>query len=203
MLTALAALVVTAPIEGIGDYFPLNPGDQWIYSEEAEVMTVRTVDTVGDAVEINGKKVYPMITSSDEKEVDRVYYWVGEGTVQVVAFKKEEPLLSPYAILKSPDLSDKWSHRGETFMQGMPADLKLEGRVKKVSPVEFDGRKVEALEVRLEATILEEFGTKITVTQVATYGKGVGLIKMESTSKLPRKSVKSARRLTSYKPKQT
>jgi hypothetical protein len=200
MVTALVALCALAPVEGIADYFPLNPGDQWIYTEESDAITAITMDTVGEMVEIEGKQSYPVITSRDDKELDRVYYRVLEGTVEIVAFDKAKPLLAPYAVLKSPDLATKWSYKGETYMQGSPADLKMEGRVKRAGTVEFEGRKLDALQVTLEATILEEFGTKVTVTQVATYGKGVGLIKMESTSKLPKKTVKSVRRLTAYKP---
>jgi hypothetical protein len=204
MLTAIAAAILApAPLEGIGEFFPLNPGDQWTYTEESDVMTTTTTDTVGEPIEMSGKKVFPIVTANDGKEVDRVYYWVGEGVVQVVGFKKDEPIVAPYAVLKSPDLGDRWSFKGETVMQGVPADLKLEGRVKKAGQVEFEGRKVDALEVRLEATILEEFGTKVTTTQVATYGRGIGLLKMESTAKLPRKTVRMVRKLVAYRPIKT
>ncbi len=204
MVSALLTLLIApTALEGVADYFPLNPGDEWQYMEEAEHMSARSVDRVGEAVEIGGIKVFPVITLVDDKEIDRVFYKVGEGSVSVVAFNKEKPLLSPYPIIKSPDLGEKWKHQGETYIQGALADLKLDGRVKKLSSVEFDGRKVEGLEVRLEATVLEEFGTKITFTQVATYGKGIGLIKMESTSKLPKKTIKSTRRLVAYTPIKT
>ncbi len=204
MVSALFTLLVApAALEGVADFFPLNPGDEWQYVEEAELMSARSVDRVGEAVEIGGIKVFPVITLTDDKEIDRVFYKVGEGSVSVVAFNKEKPLLAPYPIIKSPDLGEKWKHQGETYIQGALADLKLEGRVKRLSSVEFDGKKVEGLEVRLEATVLEEFGTKITFTQVATYGKGIGLIKMESTSKLPKKTIKSTRRLVAYTPIKT
>ncbi len=204
MLTALATLLIAPFVpEGVTEYFPLNPGDEWQYVEEAESMTARTVDRVGEAVEIGGVKAFPVMTFTGEKEIDRAYYRVDEGKVMVVAFNKDKPLLTAYPIIKSPDLGEKWSHQGETYVQGALADLKLEGRVKKVASVEFDGKKVEALEIRLEATVLEEFGTKITFTQVATYGKGIGLIKMVSTSKLPKKTIKSTRRLVAYKPIKT
>ena len=154
---------------------------------------------IGDALGRSIKN-FKKASSNDDKEIDRVYYWVGEGTVDILAFDKEKPLLSTYSVLKNPAVSDKWSYKGETYMQGTLADLKMDGRSKKISQIEFEGKKIDAIEVRLEATILEEFGTKITVTQVATYGRGVGLVKMESTSKLPRRTVKSTRKLTAYKP---
>ncbi len=204
MVTALVTfMLASTALEGVGDFFPLNPGDEWQYVEEAERMSARSVDRVGEAVEIGGTKVFPVMTLADNKEIDRVYYLVGEGSVSVFAFDKNKPLLSPYAIIKNPTLGEKWKHQGETYVQGALADLKLDGRVKKLDSVEFDGKKIEGLEVRLVATVLEEFGTKITFTQVATYGKGIGLIKMESTSKLPKKTIKSTRRLVAYKPIKT
>lgn len=203
MVCALFAVALAPAFEGVGDFFPLNPGDEWHYVEEAQSVTAETVDIVGEGVEIGGVKVHPVITYSDKKEIDRAYYKVTEGVVSVVAFVQDKPLLSSYPIIKSPTLGEKWEHQGETYMQGAPADLKLNGRVKKLSSVEFDGKKYEGLEVRLEATILEEFGTKISFTQVATYAKGIGLVKMESTSKLPKKTIKSTRKLVTYKPIKT
>lgn len=203
MVSALLVASFAPALAGVGDFFPLNTGDEWHYIEEAQSVTAETVDIVGEAVEIGGATVFPVITYSDKKEIDRAYYRVTEGAVSVVAFQKEKPLLAPYPIIKNPTLGDKWEHQGETYMQGAPADLKMDGRVKKLDSVEFDGKKYEGLEVRLEATILEEFGTKITFTQVATYAKGIGLVKMESTSKLPKKTIKSTRKLVSYKPIKT
>jgi hypothetical protein len=75
--------------------------------------------------------------------------------------------------------------------------------VKKSGSEEFKGQKFETIEVRLEATMMESFGTPYKVTQVATYGKGIGLLKMESTTKLPKRTIKMSRRLVEYKPKAT
>lgn len=204
MLAALAVVVLgPPPAEGIAEYFPLNVGDTWSYTDKNDSITARTVDTVGEPIEIGGLPAFPVISSQDGKEYDRAYYRVSEGTVEVVSFIKDKPLLAPYPVLQSPELGGKWSHTGETYMQGEPADLKLEGSVRRVAAVEFQGKKYEALEVRLEGTILEEFGTKVTFTQVATYGKGVGLIKFESTTRLPKRTVKGSRTLTAYKPAKT
>jgi hypothetical protein len=204
-MTSLIALALLAPtpLEGITDFFPLNVGDSWIYAEESENFELRTIDTVGDPVEREGGlRMIPVVTTRDNKELDRVYYQVGEGQVSVVAFKKDKPLLTPYPILVSPDMKSSWKHKGETFMQGELTDVSMEGHVKKGS-VEWGGKKIDSLEVRLEATLMESFGTPYKVSQVATYGRGVGLIKMESTTKLPKRSLKMTRRLVEYRPKTT
>ena len=187
--------------EGIKAYFPLNTGDKWVYDETGDTGSMRVTDIVGDEVKINGFPCIPVISSSNGKELDRVYYTVGEGQVMIVAFKEDKPLKSPYAIIRLPELGSKWSHNGETMMGDAPADLELEGNVKKIGQREFDGKKVDAIEVRLKATLLEAFGTGFTVEQVAVYGKGIGLISMEMTTKLPKRSIKSQRKLVSFTPK--
>jgi len=194
------ALVAQTPAPGVSEYFPLNPGDAWVYEDSGAGGDAVTTDTVHDPIEIKGIKVFPVVSTTDEKEAGRVYYRLGEGEVTIVAFKKSEPLSKPYAIVKTPDMGN-WHYQGETFMLGAPMDLILDGKVKNAGTVEFDGKKVEAIEVRLEARIMEEFGTPWTVTQVAIYGKGIGLIRMDSTTKLPRKTLKVTRKLIAYKPK--
>ncbi len=199
-MVALIAAALLAP-EGISDYFPMNPGDTWVYKEVTDKFEVRTTDKVGDPIEKDGYKLFPVITSRDDKELDRVYYRLGEGEILVAAFKEKETLLAPYPILRSPELGSKWTHKGETFMEGALTDLTLEGSVRKSGSAEFKGQKVDTLEVRLEATVMESFGTPYKVTQVATYGKGIGLLKMESTTKLPKRTVKMTRSLVEYRPK--
>lgn len=199
-MVALIAAALLAP-EGISEYFPLNPGDSWVYTEVTDKFELRTTDTVGEPVEKDGNKLFPVVTSRDGKELDRVYYKVGEGEILIVAFKLDKPLLAPYPILKSPDLGSKWTHKGDTIMDGELADLTMEGQVKKAGSYEFKGKKVETIEVRLEATMMESFGTPYKVTQVAVYGKGIGLLSMESTTKLPKRTVKMTRRLVEYRPK--
>ncbi|MCH8979361.1 MAG: hypothetical protein IH945_08990, partial [Armatimonadetes bacterium] len=116
-------------------------------------------------------------------------------------FKKNKPLESAYTILRLPEMGERWDYIGETFVGGDLADLQMTGRVKKSGRKEFDGKMIDTLEVRLEATILEEFGTPIKVTQVAIYGRGVGLLSMDMTTKLPKTTEKTKRRLVKYTPK--
>lgn len=202
-LIAAAILAPTASYEGVAAFFPLNPGDSWIYSEDSDNFSLRTIDTVGDPVaQEGGLTMTPVITTRDGKELDRVYYRLNEGEVVVVAFKEKEPLLAAYPILVSPDARGSWKYKGETFMQGALTDMTMDGKVKK-GTVEWNGKKIDSLEVRLEATLMESFGTPYDVTQVAVYGRGIGLIKMESTTKLPKRSIKSTRKLVEYRPKKT
>ena len=119
----------------------------------------------------------------------------------IVAFNNKETLISPLPIVRVPNGSSKWSYMGETVMNGAPADVKYEGSVKRIGKRKFDGKSVDAIEVRLVATMLEAFGTKFTVDQVAVYGKGIGLLSMNMETKTPRRKIKMTRRLVSYTPK--
>lgn len=197
----LIAILAQKEPDSIGAFFPLNPGDSWVYSEVSEFGTAESTDTVGDPVQIGGETAFPVVTTASGKETGRVYYHLGAGQVTIVAFEEKRPLLTAYPILKSPVLGDSWTYKGETQFMGGLADMQLKGRVKKLGEKEFNGKKLEVLEVTLEQRIMEEFGTPITITQVATYGKGIGLLSMKSTSKLPKRTEKSSLQLVSYKPK--
>ena len=198
MIIALSAPLVWADVS---EFFPLNPGDQWIYMEETGRGKYRVTDIVGDMVDIEGIDCYPVITKRGKREIERVYYHMGEGEVVVVAFKRLEPLSSTYPIVRLPEMGKEWEYVGETFVAGDLADLTMKGKVKFSGRKEFDGEKIDTIEVRLEATILAAFGTPTEVVQVATYGRGVGLLSMDMTTKHPKTTEKSKRQLIRYTPK--
>ena len=201
ILPVILAAVAPMGWADVSEFFPLNPGDQWVYTEETDRGTARVTDTVGEMVDIDGVECYPVITRRGKRELERVYYHLGEGEVTLVAFNKAEPLGGAYPILQLPEMGGRWDYVGETFVGGDLADLKMTGRVKKSGRKEFGGKKVDTIEVRLDATILEAFGTPIKVTQVAIYGRGIGLLSMDMTTKLPRTTEKTKRRLVKYTPK--
>lgn len=216
MLTAIVLAAVVAPpltFEEVSEYFPLNPGDQWVYEDKNDDGSMRVTDTVGEVTTIKENLrvggvmslketvCTPVITTRAGSELDRVYYTVSEGEVRVVAFSAKHTLVLPYPIVRIPGESSKWSHIGDTVMEGAPADLSLEGSVKRIGNRKFDGKSVAAIEVRLEATMLAKLGTGFTVTQVAVYGKGIGLLSMNMETKLPRRKIKATRKIVSYTPK--
>ena len=196
-------LAAIAPIgwANVSDFFPLNTGDKWSYTEESDGIKSRVTDTVGEMVDIEGLDCYPVITKRGKRELDRVYYHMGEGQVFIVAFKELEPLGVAYPIIQVPEMGDSWDYVGETVVGGDLADLTMHGRVKRSGRKEYDGKKIDTIEVKLEATILAAFGTPVKVTQVAVYGRGVGLLSMDMTTRLPKTTEKTKRRLIKYTPK--
>lgn len=211
VLAAIAAQPLT--FEEVGEYFPLNTGDSWVYQEEGDDGSMRVTDTVGELtvikerVRIGGKMSIketegtPVITTRAGRELSRAYYSISEGEVRVVALMEKAALETPYPIVRLPGRSSKWSHSGDTVMEGAPADVSYEASVKKIRQQPFEDGRIDAIEVRLVATMLEKLGTKFTVIQVAIYGKGVGLLSMKMETILPRRKIKSTRTLISYKPK--
>ena len=203
MLCAIALLVAgSTPVESMSAYFPVVPGSSWVYQESNGTIEGQVEDKVLDPVEIGGETAYPITVNRQGKELDRAYYQVGASQVAIVAFEKKEPLTSPYPIIMNPDVKSHWEHKGDTMMLGAPADLRMTGSAKYGKEETFAGEKIQTLEVTLKATILEKFGTPIETTQVAVYGKGVGLLRMDATTKRKAGTQHSSRKLIAYRQKQ-
>lgn len=201
MLALLAfSLVYSSPLVGVEDFFPMSVGNRWIYREISGSSQAESTDTVLAAEEVQGVMRTPIITTFSKREVDRAYYAVIQGEVHIVAFVKNNPLTTSYAILKDPTVAKNWKHDGETFMQGAPADMKLSGNVKFGKKEEFDGRLVDTIVVTLDTILLEKSGSPIKSNQVAVYGRGIGLIRSESTFKLKKRTEKATRQLVKYIP---
>lgn len=194
MLTTVAAQDVTA-------YFPMEPGTTWIYLDASRGESYETTDAALEPIEVAGTLCAPLTTSFRGKEVGRVYYAIKGGELHIVAFDRRVPLSSSYAVLKDPEVSSRWTHEGETFVQGTPADLKLKGQVSKGKEESFQGKKIETLSVTIEMKVLENFGATIVSTQKAVYGKGIGLLRSETIVKLKNRKETSNRTLIAYSPK--
>ena len=203
MLTTIVLALVAAPtltLEEAKDYFPLNPGDKWVYEQRGDEGSMRVTDTVGEQTILDEFECIPVITTRRNQELDRVYYYMDKDEVKIVAFNKKNPLVDPYTIFRMPERGSKWSHIGDTMMGDAPADLDLKASVKRVGKKEFNGEKYDAIEVKLTAKLLEKLGTPFTVKQVAIYGKGIGLLSMEMETILPRRRIKMTRKLVTYTP---
>ncbi len=180
------------------EFFPMVAGSSWAYLDVNDGGRFETTDTVLVEEEVSGTHCTPITTSFGGKEVDRAYYAVKGGEIHIVAFDRRNPLTSSYAVLRSLGGDGKWTHDGETFMHGAPADMSLKGRVSKGKDESFDGQAVETLVVTLEMKVLEKFGTPITSVHTAVYGRGIGLLRSESKVKLKKRTEQSSRRLLAY-----
>ena len=139
--------------------------------------------TVQEPADFDGETAIPIVTVFDSASTEKTYYSVTASHINVVSFSEKEKLPSPYVILQSPDVGEKWTVRAQTRVLGVYADMSLIGKVKRLRSRRFDGKSVEVLEVTLQGTILETGGILTDMIQVSVYGKGIGLMEMKQTSK--------------------
>lgn len=186
MIGALAIALLAAQTSvalDVSEYFPLEPGSTWRYLGVAPDVKMHFTSTVQDSVEFDGVIATPIVNVFDATSIEKTYYSVTARTVSVVSFSEHEKLPTPYTILQSPDVGEKWSVRAKTRVLGVFADLSLVGKVKQLKSRRFNGKSVKVLEVTLEGTIIETGGILTEMKQVSVYGKGIGLMEMKQTSK--------------------
>ena len=167
----------------VSEYFPLVPGSTWRYLGVSPDARMHFTSTVQDTVDFDGETATPIVNVFDASSIEKTFYSVTARSVSVVSFFEHEKLPTPYIILQSPDIGEKWTVRAKTRVLGVFADLSLIGKVKRLRSRRFDGKSVEVLEVTLEGTIVEVGGILTDMKQVSVYGKGIGLMEMKQTSK--------------------
>lgn len=184
-------------------YFPLNPGDRYVYEEDYSGRKDTFVDTVGDAVVFGDTTAYPVTTKRGSSFQESVFYANDKDRTLVVAFDKDSPLASPYTILKVGDEGQTWSYIGETNLFDETVDLVIEGKSRRIGKKKVMDEEVECLEVTLTATVAPGDVTSIKTTQVAIYGLGIGLVEMASTEEMGRRKSVRKRTLIAYQRKKT
>lgn len=178
MVFTLAALIALAAPLDAREFFPLQPGVEWQYEVVEGKQRTMTTDLALSPVKLGSETATPVVTSSGGRELDRRFFVADQQQVRLVAFDANRPLPDPYAVLKVGEGTVEWTYQGATILLGGPASMQMEGTSRRRGTVEFEGRKVDALEVVLEAKIGGDRGTLLESKQVSTYGRGIGLIKM-------------------------
>lgn len=194
LLAATAALL--APVETARDYFPLIPGTRLVYQEKS-LMASETVDIVGKEVEIAGLMTTQVKTQQNGKEINSTYYRITESAVDIVSYNQETPLPAPLPLIRLPEEGkDKisWSHSGAASSDAQAEPMSMQGTAQFKGEREFFGKKHRVLEVRIQAKV---GGGKAgeTITQTATYAKGIGLVELTSVTKVGRRDAKSELKL--------
>lgn len=184
-------------------YFPLNTGDRYVYEEDYSGRKDTFVDTVGDPVMIGDISATPVTTKRGTSFQESVFYANDKDRTLVVAFDKDNPLESPYTILKVGDDPQTWSYIGETKLFEEKVDLVIQGKSKMLGKRKVMDEEVQCLEVTLEATVAPGDVTSIKTTQVAIYGLGIGLVEMTSTEEMGRRKSTRKRTLIAYQRKKT
>lgn len=177
-------------------YFPLNPGDRWVYEEEERGRREFYTDIVREPVMIGERTAFPIETMANGQSMGKVFYSVENGEVLIVAFDESLPIERPYAILKN---SGDWRYFGETQFINDLAPLTLTGRARAGRERRVNERSVSTIEVTLDATV-GEGRLAIKNRQTAIYGRGVGLVEMREETDVDGSRRTRTRRLVEYEP---
>lgn len=182
-------------------YFPLNPGDRYVYEEDYSGRKDTFVDTVGEPVKIGEVMATPVQTKRGSSFQESVFYSNDKDRTLVIAFEKEKPLTNPYTILKVGSDTQTWNYIGETSHMDEVVDLVIQGKSRMVGKRKVLDNQVECIEVTLEATLAPGDVTSIKTTQVAVYAFGIGLVEMTSTEEMGRRKATRKRTLVAYQKK--
>lgn len=195
MLSLLLATVLSSERNA---YFPMNPGDTYVYSELADNDAQSFSDTVGDPTEIGGVTVYPITTRSGVQVIDTVYHQVTRDAVRIVAYADREPLASPYSVLELRDgRGTSWNFAGTTQFLGGEDTMVFRATSRNVGRRNVLGQQREVVEVRMDITLS---GGAYTSVQTSLYAEGLGLYEMKETSRIGSRSVQRSRELVRYEP---
>lgn len=176
------------------DFFPLNPGDKYVYEEEYSKMKKLFTDVVGAPKDLNGRVSYPIETLALGQSLGKVFYHVEQERVVVTGMDFGDPITSPYPILVVGKGTQKFSWAGEVPVpNGTPEPLAIAGESKPGKSVQLFGRKRATVEVTMTLDLLG-----LISVQKSVYAEGLGLISMLEES--GKKKVKRTRKLVSYEP---
>lgn len=176
-------------------FFPLNPGDKFVFEEEYDKTKKSFTDVVGQPQDMKGRLSYPVETFFQGRDsVGKVFYQVDGERVLVTGLDFSGPLPTPYPVMVAGDGPRSFVWTGETPVpNGTPEPLSLSGESKPGKQVTYLGRKRDTIEVVLTSEV-----AGLTSVQKSTYADGLGLIQMVEES--GRMKLKRTRKLVQYEP---
>lgn len=169
----------------------MKKGTRWVYRDTVNEYS----DVAGDAVELNGEKVVPVVTYLDGRKAETTFYLTTPKGLFIAAYDLKKPLPSPIPVFKTGEKS--WTFSGLTQWLGGMSSIEMKGSCSLKGKRKALGKDVETLEVRLEAKIGGAEGGTMSVKQIATYGKGIGMVKMDQINIVAGKEQKSTVELVS------
>jgi hypothetical protein len=190
-LFALAAVQTTS----VSDYFPLNDGDEYVFTDEAGLQSYTITDRVKGPVKVGDKEAFQVDSYLGSKTFGSAFYSVEGKKVMVVAYEKEKPLPSPFPVFQLPEEGARWAFSGSTTFLDEDVAVAIVGEVKKTKNYTFLGQSKEAIEVKMKTD-----DGRIVTEQTSIYAKGIGLLEMREVITINKRKQERKRRLVSYKP---
>lgn len=176
-------------------FFPLNPGDRFIFEEVADGAKKVFTDVVGEPVEMNGKTAYPVDTLFQGRQsLGKVFYSVEADRVLVVGIDPTGALSNPYPILVTSTAVKSFVWSGELPVpNGNPEPMTLSGESKPGKQVNLFGKKRDTIVITLGSKV-----AGMVTLQTSTYADGLGLIEM--VEEVGKKRLKRTRKLMDFQP---
>lgn len=192
-----AALLALAAVQtpSVLDFFPLNDGDEYVYTDEAGLQTYTITDRVKGPVKVGDKEAFQVDSYLGSKTFGSSFYAVEGRKIMVIAYEKEKPLPSPFPVFQLPEEGARWAFSGSTTFLDEDVAVAIVGEVRKSRNYNFLGQSREALEVKMKTD-----DGRIVTEQTSIYAKGVGLVEMKEVITINKRKQERKRRLVSYKP---
>lgn len=215
LAASLSSALVSAPAaERATDYFPLQKGTSWSYTDTAERLTLQVEDRAEGEFEVKKEEfeetkeedkrpgvMMPTIGTYDTRSgfMGRTFYIVSDKDIRVGALSRSEPIVEPYPIMVLPlGDTEKFGYDGLVPMSGTTERLVLDGTAKRLASVKVLGNEYPGIEITMDMKI-GQGDLLLRVTQVAVYAKGIGLVSMQETVRTERDVTRRSRTLTAFK----
>lgn len=215
LAASLSSAPVSAPAaERATDYFPLQKGTSWSYTDTAERLTLQVEDRAEGEFEVKKEEfeetkeedkrpgvMMPTIGTYDTRSgfMGRTFYIVSDKDIRVGALSRSEPIVEPYPIMVLPlGDTEKFGYDGLVPMSGTTERLVLDGTAKRLASVKVLGNEYPGIEITMDMKI-GQGDLLLRVTQVAVYAKGIGLVSMQETVRTERDVTRRSRTLTAFK----
>ncbi len=215
LAASLSSALVSAPAaERATDYFPLQKGTSWSYTDTAERLNLQVEDRAEGEYEVKKEEfedtkeedkrpgvMMPTIGTYDTRSgfMGRTFYMVSDKDIRVGALSRHEPILEPYPIMVLPQGdTEKFGYDGLVPMSGTTERLVLDGTAKRLASVKVLGNEYPGIEITMDMKI-GQGDLLLRVTQVAVYAKGIGLVSMQETVRTERDVTRRSRTLTAFK----
>jgi len=172
---ALAFILQSATGNAV-DYFPLDPGDRWVYTRDKDGAMDEVTYTVEKPDKVGKVLASPLLMEESGRSTT-LYYVAEPDTVWLLGVDRDNPYSRPHAVLK---VGGTWN--GD-YMDRDPVNV--DNSAKSLGKKNVLGQTREVLEVTTKLT----FGNtkeKLVILQHAEYAKGLGLIRFEMEQKLDR-----------------
>lgn len=214
MLTLLiAAAAIASPIE---DFAPLTPGLKLTYEDELGRQVMHEFSAPIDMGK--GVMVTPKTTYVAGQDSVKELFKVDGDTLLLVGFldtrvrkagegqppikPEPTPLNPPQPILRVTAAKSDWQYTGEVATQMGPVLFTVRGDAARGPKRKILNREVETLTAHVFSKIGNDKTHAVEIRQDVVYGKGIGMVEMNTVTKAEGKTVKNVLKLVKFEPPQ-